>query len=405
MAVGLSVPESFFPVQGVRLASLAAGIKTSGATDLVLMELSERTEVAAVFTRNAFCAAPVTVAREHLNLGSIRALLINSGNANAGTGRKGMENCWQSCTKVATQLGIEAVQVMPFSTGVISQQLPMDKLLNGIEETTQRLSSDHWLEAARGIMTTDTLPKLVSRQVELGDTRVTITGICKGAGMIRPDMATMLAFVATDARLPNPLLQECLNEAVQKSFNSISIDGDTSTNDACVLVATGKAQNEAIAGDSDAAGIFQKALNDVCTELAQAIVRDGEGASKFITLDISGGKSTEECREVAYTIAHSPLVKTAFFASDPNIGRLLAAVGRSPVKQLDLRSVDIVLDDVEIVVSGEPAKSYTEERGQQVMNREEITVSVKLGRGSARAVVWTTDLSHEYVRINAEYRT
>ena len=405
MAVGLSVPESFFPVKGVRLASVAAGIKSSDKSDLVLLELSEGSEAAAVFTRNAFCAAPVIVARDNLQKGSIRALLINSGNANAGTGSEGMANCQESCIVLANQLGLDSKQIMPFSTGVISQQLPMDKLLKGIETITRELSEDHWLDAAHGIMTTDTLPKLVSRQIDLDGDRITITGICKGAGMIRPDMATMLAFITTDAKLTHSHLQEILNAAVQKSFNSISIDGDTSTNDACVLIATGKAQDQMLVRDSEEAIVFQNALNDVCTELAQAIVRDGEGATKFITLDVQAGKSFEECREVAYTIAHSPLVKTAFFASDPNIGRLLAAVGRSPVEQLDLQTVDIALDDVDIVLSGEPAKSYTEERGQLVMNREEITVSVKLGRGSARAVVWTTDLSHDYVKINAEYRT
>lgn len=405
MAVGLEIPDTIHPVDGVRLSCVSANIKKASTPDLVLFELVNGTVTAGVFTKNAFCAAPVTIAKEHLLASFPRALLINSGNANAGTGTQGMENCERSCSVIASQLGIKKSQVLPFSTGVISQQLPMDNLLLGIKAIGEGLSADNWLQAATGIMTTDTLPKIVSRKFDIGNETITITGICKGSGMIKPDMATMLAFVATDAKLGKVQLQSCLEEAVQTSFNSITVDGDTSTNDACILVATGQAQSDEISAASPEMKVFKKALTEVCIELAQSIVRDGEGATKFITLNVTGGRDVEESREVAYTVAHSPLVKTAFFASDPNIGRLLAAVGRSRIDSLKLETVYIALDEVDLVLAGEPAASYSEERGQMVMDRKEISVNISLGRGDAEATIWTTDLSNEYVRINAEYRT
>lgn len=405
MAVGLKVPESIFPVKGVALSCVAAGIKSAGTNDMVLFSFDEGSTVAGVFTNNAFCAAPVTISRKHLANGNIRALLINSGNANAGTGAKGMLNTNTCCIDMAKSLCIESSQVLPFSTGVISQQLPMDKLSQGISLLRDGLSETNWLDAAVGIMTTDTLPKIVSRQIKVGPKEITITGISKGAGMIKPDMATMLAFITTDAVVEQQSLQSCLTDAVQTSFNAITIDGDTSTNDSCILVATGQAGGELLDTTHADWSVFQDEINVVCTLLAQAIVRDGEGATKFITLQVTGGVDTEECRQLAYTVAHSPLVKTAFFASDANIGRLLAAIGRSGLKALDIDLVNLSLDEIAVVESGEPASSYTEERGQLAMSREEITVHIELGRGKASATIWTTDLSHDYVSINADYRS
>ncbi len=405
MAVGLNVPETILPVKGVALSSVAAGIKSADANDMVLFSFDEGTTVAGVFTQNAFCAAPVTLARKHIAEGSVRALLINSGNANAGTGAQGMANAVTCCANIAQQLNCSSTQILPFSTGVISQQLPMERLNYGISLLRDGLSEERWSDAAIGIMTTDTLPKIVSRKVSVGSSEITITGISKGAGMIKPDMATMLAFIATDASVDSDALQSCLRTAVQTSFNAISIDGDTSTNDSCILAATGQAGGELLDKSHENWSAFQLEINKVCELLAQAIVRDGEGATKFITLDVSGGNSKAECRQVAYTIAHSPLVKTAFFASDANIGRLLAAIGRSGLDALDISLVNLSLDEVIVVEAGEPAASYTEERGQSVMSREEITVSVELGRGDVAARVWTTDLSHDYVSINADYRS
>ncbi|MDO6460338.1 bifunctional glutamate N-acetyltransferase/amino-acid acetyltransferase ArgJ [Granulosicoccaceae sp. 1_MG-2023] len=405
MPVNLHVPELIHPVEGVQLASAAAGIRKAGGDDMVMISLCEGSTTAGVFTRNAFCAAPVIVAREHLRAGSARVLLINAGNANAGTGEQGMENARQSCQAVAEAFALEAQQVLPFSTGVISQQLPMDKIHAGIEALPGKLDDAAWLTAAKGIMTTDTLPKLASVKARIGDRDITVTGMAKGAGMIRPDMATMLAFIATDAPVDRAALDVCVREAADQSFNCISIDGDTSTNDACMLCATGKAGGEPFNEQHPHWQAFCDLITGVFRDLAQAIVRDGEGATKFITLDISGGQSIDECREVAYTIAHSPLVKTAFFASDANIGRLLAAIGRSPVADLDISKVDLSLGDVAIVTRGEPDADYSEERGSAAMAPDEITVHVNLRRGEAQATVWTCDLSHDYVTINAEYRT
>jgi glutamate N-acetyltransferase/amino-acid N-acetyltransferase len=403
MAVGLSEPQSVSLIPGVKLASLSAGIKKNNTTDLVLIACEPGTSAAAVFTRNAFCAAPVIVARSHLKSASPRALLINSGNANAGTGETGLSNARQSCQLLADALGCKSEQVLPFSTGVIGQQLPMDKLASGIERIVAKLSEDQWLDAARGIMTTDTVAKGVSRTFELDGKTATISGIAKGAGMIRPDMATMLSFIATDAAIEPLLLQQCLNDAVNMSFNSITVDGDTSTNDACVLLATGQSDVSVMSGEP--LNAFTDALQDVCRILAQSIIRDGEGATKFVTVDVQDAVTVDEARNVAYTIAHSPLVKTALFASDPNWGRILAAVGRSSIDSLDVSKVDIYLGNTCIVRAGSVADDYTEEAGQGEMDKPEISIRVVLGRGSEQATVWTSDLSHEYVSINADYRS
>jgi len=406
MAVGLKGLPTMHPVAGVRLGVACAGIKKPDRRDLVVFELGADTACAAVFTQNAFCAAPVLVARAHLAEGAPHYLLVNTGNANAGTGDQGLADAGECCRALADLAGCRAEEVLPFSTGVIGEPLPVDKIKAGLPQALSALRPDGWEEAAYGIMTTDTVPKGASRRIEIDGHAVTVTGIAKGAGMIHPNMATMLAFIATDAKVMPELLQLCLNRAVARSFNSITVDGDTSTNDACVLLATGRSSAPAIENAESAAfAALCAAVNQVCVELAQAIVRDGEGATKFITIDVAEGASEEECRRVAYTIAHSPLVKTAFFASDPNWGRILAAVGRAGVEGLDLRRVTIHLGDVCIVRDGGRAPEYQEYQGQRVMGCEEITVYVKLGRGSARAVVWTCDFSYDYVRINAEYRT
>jgi len=391
-------------VAGIRLGTARAGIKYPDRRDLVVVELAAGTQAAAVFTRNAFCAAPVTVARAHLAAASPRYLVINTGNANAGTGRQGLADAEASCRSLAERTGCRSEEVLPFSTGVIGEPLPLFRLVTGLPETNRNNGPDGWADAAAGIMTTDTRPKWASRRLTLAGREATITGIAKGAGMIRPDMATMLAFVATDAAVDPALLREILHEAVADSFNAITVDGDTSTNDACLLLATGRSGASIPATGGDRAR-FATAVSEVCVDLAQAIVRDGEGATKFITVRVEGGRDVAECRQVAYTIAHSPLVKTAFFASDPNWGRILAAVGRSGLDALDLERVTIHLDEVCIVRDGGRAPDYTEEQGQRVMARPEIAIRVELGRGGAAARIWTTDLSFDYVRINAEYRT
>jgi glutamate N-acetyltransferase/amino-acid acetyltransferase len=405
--VGLPRSEilSLTPVEGVRLGTARAGIKQPGRRDLVVMELAEGTHCAAVFTRNAFCAAPVTVARRHLAASKPRFFVINTGYANAGTGNQGIQDAELCCALVA-DLGHCAPQaVLPFSTGVIGEPLPMAVIRAGLPEAFANLSPTAWFDAACGIMTTDTVPKVISRQVQIEGERLTVTGIAKGAGMIRPDMATMLAFLATDVCLDGTLLQRCLTDAVARSFNRITVDGDTSTNDACVLVATSRGTLSVL----DAKGMLYEtlceALLSVCTDLAKAIVRDGEGATKFITIEVWGGASEAECLEVAYSIAHSPLVKTAFFAADPNWGRILAAVGRAPVYEFNVRKVALYLDNLCIVREGSRAPEYREEAGCRVMAQDEIRIGIELGRGTARTRVWTCDLSHEYVRINAEYRT
>ncbi len=405
MAVGLFEPEKILPIAGIKLNAISAGIKKNGRDDLVILVIDEGASCAATFTQNAFCAAPVTLAIKHLKQASPRALLINSGNANAGTGEIGMQNAIQSCQWLAEKLQCSDDQILPFSTGVIGEQLPMSVLQNGIENITNNLSEDNWLLAAQGIMTTDTLAKAVSKTLTLDGVDVTISGIAKGSGMICPNMATMLAFIATDAAIEHDFLQHCLSAAFGQSFNAITVDGDTSTNDACILVASQKAGNEQLNADSIEARTFIDGLNEVCQQLAQAIVRDAEGATKFVTVSVTQAMSKAEANDVAYTIAHSPLVKTALFASDPNWGRILAAVGRAGVEKLDITGVNIFLDDVCIVRSGGVDAAYTEEKGQAVMNQDEIIIKVELSRGDESTSLWTSDLSHEYVRINSEYRS
>ncbi len=398
------LPE-LYPVAGFRLGTTAAGIRKADRQDLVVMALAPGSTCAAVFTRNAFCAAPVTVAREHLQQGAPALLLVNTGNANAGTGAGGIKDARQCCAALAEQAGCDASAVLPFSTGVIGEPLPVGKIIAGLPAAYVNLSEQGWAAAAHGIMTTDTVAKGASRRIDIDGQRVTVTGVAKGAGMIRPDMATMLAFIATDAALAPDALQACLSAAVEKSFNRITIDGDTSTNDACVLAATGMAGLAQIALGSAAYAALCTAVSDVCVELAQAIVRDGEGATRFVTVSVEQGADSAECLQVAYTIAHSPLVKTALFAADPNWGRILAAVGRAGLHGLDIDAVEIYLDEVCIVRAGARAAEYTEADGQRVMDRTEYEIRVLLGRGTAKEQVWTCDLSYDYVKINAEYRT
>ncbi|WP_295583864.1 bifunctional glutamate N-acetyltransferase/amino-acid acetyltransferase ArgJ [uncultured Lamprocystis sp.] len=396
----------FLPVSGVRMAATAAGIRYRDRNDLVLFELAEGSQCAAVFTRNAFCAAPVTLGRAHLNAGAPRWWLINAGNANAGTGARGLLDAAATCQALAELTGAPAERVLPFSTGVIGEHLPVDRVAAALPGLLGRLDSTNWPAAARAIMTTDTVPKLVSRQFDLGGRTATLTGIAKGAGMICPNMATMLAFLATDAAITPDLLARCLHAAVERSFNAITVDGDTSTNDACVLAATGALGNDPIAAaDSPDFATFQTALESVCVELATAIVRDAEGATKLVTVRIEGAANHTEARQVGYTIAHSPLVKTALFASDPNWGRILAAVGRAGLQDLDISGVRVWLGDVLIVDSGGRALCYTENAGAAVMRAPEILIRVALGRGTAAADILTCDLSYDYVRINAEYRS
>ncbi len=391
-------------VAGIRLGVTCAGIKYPDHRDLVVIEAATGTRAAAVFTRNAFCAAPVIVARTHLAAASPRYLVINTGNANAGTGRQGLVDAEASCRALAERAGCRPEEVLPFSTGVIGEPLPLYRVVTGLPAALAALRPDGWTEAAHGIMTTDTRPKWASRRVNLDGREVTVTGIAKGAGMICPDMATLLAFVATDAAVDETVLRPLLTDAVAQSFNAITVDGDTSTNDACLLLATGQSGASVPAEGEDHVR-FATAVRAVCGDLARAIVQDGEGATKFITVRIEGGRDVAECRRVAYAIAHSPLVKTAFFASDPNWGRILAAVGRAGLADLAIDRVAIHLDEVCIVRAGGRAPGYTEEQGQQVMARPEIVIRVELDRGDASARIWTTDLSFDYVRINAEYRT
>ncbi len=404
MAVGLTGLPELHPVAGIRWGVAAAGIKRDGANDLALMEIAPGSHCAAVYTRNAFCAAPVIVARRHGAAGEVRYLLINSGNANAGTGEEGMRAALASCAYVAEQCGCEASQVLPFSTGVIGEPLPVEKIRQALPQATASLQGD-WAPAARAIMTTDTVPKGVSKQITIQGQTITLTGIAKGSGMIHPNMATMLAYVATDAAVAPALLQAALEQAVAGSFNAITVDGDTSTNDACVLVASGHAGVVLQSVEDEGYDLFQAALNELCQALAQAIIRDGEGATKFITIEVCGGRSPAECRRVAETVALSPLVKTAFYASDPNWGRILAAVGRAGVEALDIEAITIHLDEVCIVRGGGRADDYTEEAGQRVMARDEIVVKIDLQRGESAERMWTCDFSYDYVKINAEYRT
>lgn len=404
MAVGSADFPPMYPVNGIRLGTAKAGIKKTQQDDLLLMDMVEGGCCAAVFTRNAFCAAPVRVAKEHLTHSPLR-LLVNSGNANAGTGEQGIRDALACCSKVAEIVGGKPSQVLPFSTGVIGENLPVQPMFGAFPELVADLSTDHWHQAAQAIMTTDTFAKGASTRVRIGEEYLTITGICKGSGMIHPDMATMLAFLATDACIDQALLQRCLAAAVEDTFNRVTVDGDTSTNDACVLLASGQTTVPQLEVDSEAYRLFLEALRDVCGQLAEAIVRDGEGATKLMRIVVTEATHTAEAVAMAKTIAHSPLVKTAFFAGDPNWGRILAAVGRAPTQNLNVDGISIFLDEVCIVANGGRAASYSESDGQRVMNREDITVTVKLGRGEACATVYTCDLSYEYVRINAEYRS
>ena len=403
MAVGLSDNPQLLPVRGVKLAACSAAIYKTQRPDLAIIACDRGSTAAAVFTRNSFCAAPVLVAREHIAKIQPLYLLINAGNANAGMGSKGIADARYLCKNLALLAGCPEEAVLPFSTGVIGEPLPVDKVCNMLPQMLPALSDDKWLDVARAIMTTDTVAKGISRQITIGDQVITITGIVKGSGMIRPDMATMLAFIATDAAVDQGLLNRILGEAVEESFNRISVDGDTSTNDACVLIATGRAGISKMRGL--AADTFQETVREVCINLAQAIVRDGEGATKFVTLEICGGNNQDECRNVAYSIAHSPLVKTALYASDPNWGRILAAIGRAGIKGLDVNSIRIFIDDIPLFANGARSQAYSEAAGRTVFAKPEIKLHIDLGRGLAEYVYWTCDLSHEYVRINAEYRT
>lgn len=406
----LSTPFKLKPVPGIQLGYAEAGIKKPNRKDLLILKLAPTATVAGVFTTNRFCAAPVQLSKAHLALAAasgkpITALVVNTGNANAGTGEAGMINAQASCDALARLLGCEASQVLPFSTGVILEPLPVDKLVAGLPLAIANLTENNWFGAAQSIMTTDTLPKAASRTVTISGKKVTLTGISKGAGMIRPNMATMLGFVACDAKVPQALLDRMVKEAADASFNCITIDGDTSTNDAFMLIATGAGELEVTSLESDEYQALAAAVTWLSQELAQLIVRDGEGATKFITINVEQGSDADECRKIAYAIAHSPLVKTAFFASDPNLGRILAAIGYAGVTDLDVAKIDLYLDDVWVAKQGGRNPDYREEDGKRVMQQSEITVRVVLGRGEARATVWTCDLSHEYVSINADYRS
>jgi glutamate N-acetyltransferase/amino-acid N-acetyltransferase len=402
----LPLASNLKPVAGFECGYAQAGIKKPGRKDVLVMRLAEGATVAGVFTTNRFCAAPVQVAKMHLaGAKPIRALVINTGNANAGTGEAGLANAHATCDALAKLLGCDAQQILPFSTGVILEPLPVDKLIAGLPAAIANLQTDNWLHAAEAIMTTDTQPKAASRSVMIAGKSVTLTGISKGAGMIKPNMATMLGYIACDAAVPQSLLEELVKHAANQSFNCITIDGDTSTNDSFILMATGAGELQI----HDAASAEYAALRDVITELAQElaqmIVRDGEGATKFITIKIEQGQSEEECKKIAYAIGHSPLVKTAFFASDPNLGRILAAIGYEGVHDLDVAKIDLYLDDVWVAKNGGRNPDYREEQGQRVMQQSEITVRVTLARGTAHATIWTCDLSHDYVSINADYRS
>ena len=409
MPVNLMAPVAcnLHPIVGLRIGVAEAGIRKVGRKDLTVFLLDEGAAVAAVFTQNRFCAAPVQVCRTHLEGGqAIRAMVVNTGNANAGTGADGLQRARATCDAVAEKLNLQATQVLPFSTGVIMEPLPVERIVAGLPAALADAQAAHWARAAEAIMTTDTLPKAFSAQVQIGGATVSVTGISKGAGMIRPNMATMLGFLATDACIDPALMQPLARDLADRSFNRITIDGDTSTNDSFVVIATQRAAHAPITSWDSADGrALKAAMASVAQQLAQAIVRDGEGATKFITVRVEGGRTGAECRQAAYAIAHSPLVKTAFFASDPNLGRILAAVGYAGIDDLDPSGIDLYLDDVHVAVQGGRNPDYREEDGQRVMQQSEITVRVLLGRGDAQDTVWTCDLSHDYVTINADYRS
>jgi glutamate N-acetyltransferase/amino-acid N-acetyltransferase len=409
MPVNLSAPKSIdlYPVPGVRIGVAEAGIRKANRKDLTVVEIDEGASVAGVFTQNRFCAAPVQLCRDHLKQAmGIRAMVINTGNANAGTGEDGLMRARATCIALARMLNLAPEQILPFSTGVIMEPLPHDRIQAGLPAALADAKEDNWLRAAEGIMTTDTVAKAFSTKAVIGGATVSITGISKGAGMIRPNMATMLGFMATDANVDQSVMQQLATELADGSFNRVTVDGDTSTNDSFVVIATNKAANTPVTSLDSADGrALKSAMLGVARQLAQAIVRDGEGATKFITIRVEGGKDGAECRKVAYAIAHSPLVKTAFFASDPNLGRILAAVGYAGIDDLDQTKIDLYLDDVHVAVNGARNPAYKEEDGQRVMKQSEITVRVGLGRGQATDTVWTCDFSHDYVTINADYRS
>jgi glutamate N-acetyltransferase / amino-acid N-acetyltransferase len=414
MPVNLAAPlaSSLLDIEGLRIGVTEAGVRKANRKDLTVVLMDEGASVAGVFTQNRFCAAPVQICREHLALntvtgaGGIRAMVINTGNANAGTGEDGLMRARSTCQSLAEKLGLHSQQILPFSTGVIMESLPHDRIAAGLDAAISDAKTSHWLRAAEAIMTTDTVPKAFSKQVLIDGKTISITGISKGAGMIRPNMATMLGFMATDACVTPEAMQQLATELSNGSFNCVTVDGDTSTNDSFVVIATNKAANTPISSWVSADGAALKAaMLEVARYLAQAIVRDGEGATKFISIQVDGGKSGEECRKVAYAIAHSPLVKTAFFASDPNLGRILAAVGYAGIDDLDQTKIDLFLDDVNVATQGGRNPNYQESDGQRVMKQAEITVRVVLGRGQASETVWTCDLSYDYVKINADYRS
>lgn len=400
-------PSDLHPVPGVRIGVAEAGIRKANRKDLTVVLIDEGASVAGVFTQNRFCAAPVQVCREHLAAGGgIRAMVINTGNANAGTGQDGLVRARSTCIAMARKLEVAPGQVLPFSTGVIMEPLPSDRIEAGLPAALADAREDNWARAAEGIMTTDTVPKAFSARATIGGAPVSVTGISKGAGMIRPNMATMLGFMATDANVSQAVIAQLAGELAEGSFNRVTVDGDTSTNDSFVVIATNKAKHEPIADLASADGqALRAAMMEVARKLAQAIVRDGEGATKFITVRVEGGRDGEECRKVAYAIAHSPLIKTAFYASDPNLGRILAAVGYAGIADLDQTGIDLYLDDVHVAAKGGRNPAYREEDGQRVMKQQEITVRVALGRGEAADTVWTCDFSHDYVSINADYRS
>ena len=405
----LPIASDLKPVNGLRLGHAEAGIKRPGRKDVLVIELPAGSSVAGVFTKNRFCAAPVQICRAHLASTNkagieVRALVVNTGNANAGTGEPGYQNAIKTCDELAKLMGLQREQVLPFSTGVILEPLPVEKVVAAMPQAIDRLESDNWFNAAESIMTTDTQPKAASKQIQINGQTITLTGISKGAGMIHPNMATMLGYVGTDAKVSQDLLQQLTTEAADLSFNAITIDGDTSTNDSFIVMATGASGVEITSG-SASFDTFRQALIEISQQLAQMIVRDGEGATKFITIQIDGGKTEAECKQVAEAIAHSPLVKTAFFASDPNLGRILAAIGYAGIADLDVGGVQLWLDDVWVAKNGGRHPDYKEEDGQRVMKQSEIKVKADLGRGSATQTVWTCDLSHEYVSINADYRS
>ena len=411
MAVNSPVPVSadLKPVAGIELGYAEAGVRKANRKDLLVLKLAPEATVAGVFTLNRFCAAPVQICKTHLaqvaGSQAIRALVINTGNANAGTGEAGLANANATCAALAQLLDCSPQQILPFSTGVILEPLPVDRITAGLPQAIANLRADNWFNAAESIMTTDTQPKAASRTVTIAGKSVTLTGISKGAGMIKPNMATMLGFLAFDAKVPQAILNQLVKDAADKSFNCITIDGDTSTNDSFMLIATGAGELHITSADSPEYAALSEAVIAISQNLAQQIIRDGEGATKFITVTVEDGRSVEECRKIAYSIAHSPLVKTAFFASDPNLGRILAAIGYAGVDDLDVAKLNMYLDDVWVAKNGGRNPDYQEADGQRVMKQSEITVRVKLARGDAAATVWTCDLSHDYVSINADYRS